>query len=365
MRKNNFLSLAILMSMHLIFFMIPISLVHASLEADFSGWWYDASLPGTGVSIEFSDESNWFLAWYVFDQRGLTTWYTASGTMTDTNNFSGDLLKWTGWSWGQSYSSPIYERIGKIEGNIIVSPEKKIALSWELDDGHSSGSLSLTNFMEDVAGGYPDSRHLTGWWYDPNYNGMGFFIEARGGTMFLAWYNYREDGTARWLTSSGNFPDGAITYNGVMSSWENGQIIGGEYRSPIKLSNRENVKITFSSATRATLEVDNTVLHLQKFFESDHKSDEKGCIEITYGPSEIMPLKIVPHVSIINRKTKEKIKELSIDFMAACIYDLNSLLVGCWKDIEVTNRQVTSIKITIDDTDYDANDYYYPQDKCD
>ena len=185
--------------------------------------------------------------------------------MTDASHFNGDLLKWNGWVWGQAYYAPIPTKVGSITGSLISSPENKIKLSWGLDSG-VTGNLQLTKFMKDVAPGMPDSRNITGWWYDPDYNGMGFFIEANGGTLFMAWYRYGQNGNPTWLTSTGAFPDGSGIYSGSLSMWKEGQSPGGPYKTPQKIENQGNIKITFTDSNHATLVVnDSTIINLQRF----------------------------------------------------------------------------------------------------
>jgi len=237
----------------------------------FSGWWFDEARPGTGLSIEFDGQDHWFLAWYVYDSNGLPTWYSASGELEDSAHFSSDLLKWTGWPWGSDYNAPAPSKVGSINGTLIDTKERKINLEWQIKD-LGTGTLNLTNFMEKVSPGLVDSRNLTGWWYDPAYDGMGFFIEAKGETIFLAWYNYGEGGSPMWLTSTGEFPDKATTYSGTFSSWRNGQSPGVVYKQPQELPGSGNITLTFSSSDKALAVInENTILSLEKFMHSNEE----------------------------------------------------------------------------------------------
>ncbi len=256
----------------------------------FSGWWYESSMPGTGISIEFDDENHWFMAWYVYNTNGATLWYTANGEVVDSSKFSGDMFQWTGWPWGEEYQPPSAKRIGSVDGILLQGETKKIVLDWNIDN-IGSGTLNLTNFMKDNVAGRSDSRNITGWWYDPSHNGMGFFIEARGGTLFMAWYNYRGDGSAQWLTSTGSFPDGALTYNGSLSSWQNGQTPGGPYRKPQELTSVGSINLTFQSPSRAVAIIDQTTtLNLVRFQLNEHgqESPEKQtCEEMSDKPGMV------------------------------------------------------------------------------
>ncbi len=250
----------------------------------FSGWWYNPSMPGTGVSIEFDNEGHWFMAWYVYNELGLTGWYTASGNMTDGTNFKGDLLTWKGWPWGGVYKPPVAEKTGFVNGTLIDSEQRQIIINWKIKD--KSGTLTLSDFMKDMAQGAGSSRNITGWWYDPAYNGMGFFMEERGGILSLAWYYFREDGSPRWVTSSGSFPVGSSDYRGSLSSWRDGQKPGGSYKKPQEVKGAGEITLTFLSPSRAMAVIDNaTTLNLEKF-EIDKQDALQGCRENS-GPKAI------------------------------------------------------------------------------
>ncbi|RUM88662.1 MAG: hypothetical protein DSZ23_04265 [Thermodesulfatator sp.] len=86
--------------------------------------------------------------------------------------------------------------------------------------------ITLKKFMDTVAPGTNDNR-LSGWWWDPAYNGMGFFLEAQGGTLFGAWYHYGPDEQAQtafgtWLSFSGPFENGAASFSTNLIRWQGG-----------------------------------------------------------------------------------------------------------------------------------------------
>ncbi len=229
----------------------------------FTGWWYDPNKPGTGVATEIKGDKI-FLTWFTYNEAGKSTWYSAGGSMSSQGGFTGSLYKWTGWHWGSAYSPPVPEIVGTIVVVLNEFPSESITFTATI--GSTVITKTFKPFMEDFAPGPEDSRHLTGWWYDPSYDGMGFFIDARGGRMAMVWYNYRDDGSARWWTSDGIFPDGSSTYSDEFDGWQGGQCPGCPYKPP-KLNAGEGgaVTITFSDAFHATASVGTTTLHLERF----------------------------------------------------------------------------------------------------
>ena len=203
-----------------------------------NGWWYESGREGTGISLEIQDNTL-FLAWYSYDDQGRPIWYTANGRIA-SNNFSGSMYEWKGWTLGTQYSQPTPKAVGT--ASILFTGPDKAVISWTL--GQKQGEKSITRFMDDIAPGAVDTRDITGWWYDPNYNGMGFFVEAQGDTIFIAWYHYGEDTTCRWWSSGGGFSATDTEFSGKLMEWTNGQEMGETYQKP-DFTAKHDVSITF------------------------------------------------------------------------------------------------------------------------
>ena len=238
--------------------------ISGSSSMQTKGWWYNADEPGTGLATEIKN-NKMSLVWFVFDGLGRTTWYTAGGDMDTPDSFSGDLYKWTGWEWGDEYSLPVSTVVGQIVVDFSDSEEDSVTFTVNINNIVITNTF--TAFMADFSPGEEDSRHLTGWWYDPSYEGMGFFMDARGDNMALAWYNYREDHTARWWTSNNVFPDGTEMYIGNLNAWTGGPCATCPYENPpTEIPGAGgSISITFTDADHAEAQIGNTYLHLERF----------------------------------------------------------------------------------------------------
>ena len=229
----------------------------------FNGWWYNSTQSGTGIAMEIQG-STMFLAWFVYDDSGQTFWYTAGGAMANPITYTGELRQWTGWPWGQAYTMPTSAVVGTITLIFNKGSSDSVMFNASVNGKISTGSM--TSFMKDFSPGDKDSRNLTGWWWDPSYDGMGFFLDARGGKMAMVWYNYRDDNSPRWWTSDGAFPDGAATYSDSLDGWQGGQCPGCTYTTPTQIPNAGgSITINFTGAANATATVGSTILHLEKF----------------------------------------------------------------------------------------------------
>jgi hypothetical protein len=235
----------------------------SDIATRFTGWWYDQQEQGTGLALEIQGK-RLFAAWFVFDEDGNSTWYTTGGNLTEENMYFGDVLRWEGWPWGQPYQQPVPEKAGN--ATIVLNQGGNGTVTYSAVLEGVTVSKNLTSFMTDFAPGARDSRNLTGWWYDPVYQGMGFFIDARGGTMAMVWYNYRGDGNPRWWTSTGPFSDGAQIYSGSLDGWKGGQCLGCPYQMPQQMEGEGGtISINFIDSTHATAEVNGTTLHIERF----------------------------------------------------------------------------------------------------
>jgi PKD repeat protein len=106
----------------------------------------------------------------------------------------------------------------------------------------------------------------TGWWWDPNLSGTGFFIEYGGKSatgLFVGGYVYDANGNNTWLVSTG--PMSGSTYNSTWLKMSGGQTLLGPYKAPAP-STYSNLSITFSDPTHAVMtRPDGTQINLVRF----------------------------------------------------------------------------------------------------
>ena len=241
--------------------------VPVSDTVDYSGWWYDpVETGGNGIALEVQHGNPngdvIYLGWYSYNEAGEPVWYTSGNLMTDSTSYSGTLRQWTGWALGGAPGAFQSVEIGTIE--ITFASAGQAQITWTLNAG-GTGTKTIYKFMNDMAPGAPDSRGLKGWWMDPQNDGVGVFIEAQGDGLYMAFYHYREDGTARWWSSGDLFADGASTYSGEFDQWENGRCLNGPHVVPDLPTHPTSVTIEFHNNTQATMTWDGGQLNLERF----------------------------------------------------------------------------------------------------
>ncbi len=241
--------------------------VMAAQAADHTGWWYlDDAHSGTGISIEVQGLAL-FLAWYAYDSAGRPVWLTSDGTMQDDHTYSGSLYVWNGWPLGTAYYQPTRSYAGQIDIDFLANDQAQIRYNGIYSNAAFSGGAVYKKFLDAIVGGARDLRDIRGWWYDPAYNGMGIYMEAQAGTMFMAWYQYRGDTTGRWWSSGeeGGFPPQQTVYDGALDEFLNGQCYGCAYKQPSETTSPGEVAITFTGDANAAMSYNGTTYSLQRF----------------------------------------------------------------------------------------------------
>ena len=183
--------------------------------------------------------------------------------MADPTTYTGTMRQWTGWALGGTPGSFQSTVVGTVE--LTFTSADQAQLTWTLDAG-GTGTKTINKFMNDMSPGAPDGRGLKGWWMDPQNDGVGVFIEAQGGGLYMAFYHYAEDGTPHVgghpETCS---PNGAATYSGVFDEWKNGHSLSGPPTVPDQPTHPTTVTIEFINDSQAVLTWDGGQLNLQRF----------------------------------------------------------------------------------------------------
>ncbi len=249
-----------------------------------SGWWYTKGKDGTGVSVEIQGNNAFVAMFTYYDDSRLPFWVTAYGPVetsvqdrqSQEDVFTGTLYYWTGWPLGTAYDAPRSYRMGTMTIVFHSSDDADLTYTVEGFTSAQGGKKKkekdqqvfkehLTKFMQDASPGALDPRDINGWWYDSNYNGMGFFMEARGGTVFMTWYHYRSDKLPWWWTCSADMDSSDNHFSCDLMEWQGGSSIGAsEYHRPTA-SAVGSASFTLNIDGTANLDWSGNTFHLQRF----------------------------------------------------------------------------------------------------
>lgn len=105
----------------------------------------------------------------------------------------------------------------------------------------------------------------SGMWWNPAEGGRGFAFEIQDNYLFFTGYLYNPDGTQLWYTTQGTMR-GNAAYDGVLTSYRNGQCIGCPPRNPTTLLGAGgNISISFTTETTGRLTWSGGTIPIERF----------------------------------------------------------------------------------------------------
>jgi len=199
-----------------------------------TGWWWNPLEDGRGFSIEVRG-NNLFFASFLYDVSGRSTWVVSSGPASlDGSFYSGKLYSARG---GQTLGGPY-------GGFPAVVTEGDMTLVF-VDGSHGTllwpgGTVPIERF--DIV---PHGLSLapapntpeSGWWWNPDESGRGFFLEWQGGTLDVAGYMYDDAGNPVWYIAVGAMggPTGMLFSNAWLG-FAGGQTLTGAWQPNHRLA---------------------------------------------------------------------------------------------------------------------------------
>ena len=246
---------------------IPGSLTCAP-SAPQTGWWWNPLEDGRGFSIE-KRGNNLFFAAFLYDVSGRSSWNVSTGPVSlEGSLYNGDLLAASGGqTLGGAYSRfPALSTVGPM--TLTFNNESTGTLVW------AGGTVPIQRFnivqnglTLPAVGGQPES----GWWWNEQEAGRGFFMEWQNGTLDIAGYMYDDSGNPVWYLTVGAIGGAASapTFAGNWWSYGNGQTLTGAWRQNARTSsNVAPLTITFTAADTAIMTLPNnrtTTLRRHRF----------------------------------------------------------------------------------------------------
>jgi hypothetical protein len=218
-----------------------------------TGWWWNPLEGGRGFSIEVQG-NNLFFAAFHYEANGRATWSVSPGpTSLGGSFFSSDLYGVAG---GQTLGGP-YRAAAATKGGAITlafGDASHGTLTWP------GGTVPIER-MNLVPGGLaaaPDpNQPETGWWWNPQESGRGFFIEWQKGYADIAGYMYDDAGNPVWYISVYETPNARV-FAGNWWTFANGQSMGGTYRAATRTSdNFAPLSIDFNAPGTAVMTLPN------------------------------------------------------------------------------------------------------------
>ena len=209
-----------------------------------SGWWWNASESGRGYSLEIQG-NRLFMAAYMYTADGRAVWYVSAGTLNQDGSFQGDVTEYAG---GQTLSGafkPAHVKGAVTSMQLSCSTPASCTLVW------AGRTVAITRFLFDNTT-KSASAPQSGWWWNADESGRGFFMEVQGNSLFVAGYMYDVVGNAIWYIASGALP--AKQLNTSWAEYANGQTLTSKYQvAELKSGAVGNLRLVFSDSQTAVM----------------------------------------------------------------------------------------------------------------
>ena len=221
-----------------------------------TGWWWNRAEDGRGFSVEVQGNHIFFAA-FLYDVTGRSTWYVATGlTSLDGSLYTGPLYSAKG---GQTLG-------GVYPGSPTLKDEGPITLAFNDASAGTmvwpGGTVPIQRFNIIPNGvNLPPATNQpeSGWWWNEQESGRGFFMEWQGGTLDIAGYMYDDAGNPVWYLTVDSMK-GATGQSFAQNWWSygNGQTLTGAWKPNRQTSNSvAPVTIQFSAPDTAVMTLPN------------------------------------------------------------------------------------------------------------
>jgi alpha-tubulin suppressor-like RCC1 family protein len=217
-----------------------------------NGVWWNPAEGGRGYTIEQAN-GRIFMATYLYDASGRSTWYGAGPAPMTGSTFSAPLTSFSG---GQTLTGQWQQAVqGASPGNISITFTDPThgSLTWP------EGTIPIERY-EFTPGGLSSpptsTQPQTGWWWNPAEGGRGFSVEVQNSSVFIATYMYDSMGNPVWYAAG----PAALVNNSYLGNWTaytGGQTLTGSYQAPSGSANAGYLSVQFSSPTAGVLTLPN------------------------------------------------------------------------------------------------------------
>ncbi len=222
-----------------------------SNTAPTTGWWWNASEPGRGFSIEKRDNKI-FLAGFYYETTGAAAWSVSTLTQQADGSYSGVLERYVG---GQVLGGAFRTATGIKLADVVLrfSTASVGTLRIQAVSGTTT-NIALQRFPISTPAAFATSAASfeSGWWWNEAEPGRGYFIEVQGTQAFISIFGYESSGQAVWYVANANLGSPSAMSASLLR-YAAGQSLQGAHANPVSAASPGSVGFQFASPTTGTL----------------------------------------------------------------------------------------------------------------
>ncbi len=248
-----------------------------------SGWWWNPSESGRGFAVE-RQGNQLFTAAFLYEDDGLASWYVSQMTQVGSSaTYSGTVTRHSG---GQtllgSYRSPTATvQVGV--ATLTFADTRNATLGVRFNDGTEPVNIALQRFpISSPSFAASQAAFQSGWWWNENEGGRGYFIEVQGSVGFVGAFMYDVSGQPTWYVSSANVRSANAT--GSLQQFAGGQTLSGAYRNPYANGTAGQLAFNFTSTNTGVMTLPNgAAVALKRFGFNPASPPNADCTPVSSG----------------------------------------------------------------------------------
>ncbi|MGQ3026962.1 MAG: hypothetical protein ACT7A5_09770 [Ferrovibrionaceae bacterium] len=182
-----------------------------------TGWWWAPGEGGSGYALAVNGNDSMFIAFFGYRDNGQPLWRVATAprvtTAPSARAYRGTLQEMAG---GGTLAGGERGNAQPVNSSVELTANFTSATAGRLTLRNAATGQSETKLIQryPISGSTvqpsPDNAIWTGWYWDSNQPGVGYFIEQQGNAAFIGAFAYDTTGAPIWYVSSGTvLPTGA------------------------------------------------------------------------------------------------------------------------------------------------------------
>ena len=196
-----------------------------------NGWWWNPTESGSGYAIERQGNSI-FMAAFLYEASGAATWYATLLSLQPDGTYKGDMTRYVG---GKSllgtYKPATPTSVVATATASFTKPDAG-SMTITFPNGAANRNIPISRFAFASPSFEPSKGSFqSGWWWNDQESGTGYFIEVQGSSAFIASFMYDTTGQPTWYASLSSLTGTNVLY-GALDMYANGQALGGAYKAP-------------------------------------------------------------------------------------------------------------------------------------
>jgi Divergent InlB B-repeat domain/Trypsin-like peptidase domain len=229
-----------------------------------SGWYWNASEGGRGWAIERAGDRI-FVAGFMYETNGAAVWYVSTLNRQTDGSYTGVMSRYDG---GQSlfgsWRAPASNAFASLRLRFSTANTARLEVLSLAQGGApvfviETNDLTRFPISTPTAFAAPQSLGQTGWWWNEAEPGRGYFVEVQGTQAFVAYFGYTTGGPPVWFASRMNSVGTSFDTlaSASMDEFANGQVLGGNYRTPVVSGSAGQWSVRFTSASTGIVTLPN------------------------------------------------------------------------------------------------------------